>query len=642
METLDKSKLQKNRAKQRWSILTSTICEIIIAPYIAYIIHQYFDWIMHLSNLQLKLDYNYVNAIKMLFANYGVRIWFFLIQVLYVFFITWLMLRPKATISNTRTISITDKVTIPISVGNGQYGSERFLTEKEKADIYSTFVFTGKEVLKAKGGLVIEMEKKGSMEIIKYIGDDIHCLIIGATGSGKTRRVLLQTLWLQMLSNLCAVISDVKGEIYHYTHKFAESLGYRTIAIDLRYPKKSHHYNFLQPILDALNEGDKAKAIDYTWDLVLVLVGEPKGEPLWYNGETATLAAAILAVSIEADSQYKNMANVYYFLAYMCQTNPETGITPLSLYLDTLDDRHPAKTVFAMAQVAAQRTRSSFFTSALGTLRLFTNPNVAEMTSKSDFRLEEIGSEKTIVYLMIPDEKKTLYPLASILIQQIYITQVELANKNGLRLPIDTDYDLDEVGNFPTIPILGDLLSAGRSRGCRANLVIQDYQQLESKYKHDFETIKSCCRAKIYLKSDNTKTLQEISKTLGNYTVETTSASTSASTSQKNNDVNLSNSSNMTGRNLLMPSEISHIDYPYALCMLTGNYSCITKMPDLSKYKINQIWGLGNEGHNTKLIAESEKEREERTISNIPLWGIWNQFLSETDLPNEANFSFLD
>lgn len=642
MATLDKSKLQKNRAKQRWSILTSTICEIIIAPYIAYIIHQYFDWIMHLSNLQLKLDYNYVNAIKMLFANYGVRIWFFLIQAFYVFFITWLMMQPKATITNTRTISITDKISIPISVGNGQFGSERFLIEKEKANIYSTFVFTGKEILKAKGGLVIEMEKKGSKEIIRYIGDDIHSLIIGATGSGKTRRVLLQTLWLQMLSNLCVVISDVKGEIYHYTHKFAESLGYRTIAIDLRYPKKSHHYNFLQPILDSLDEGDRAKAIDYTWDLVSVLVGEPKGEPLWYNGETATLAAAILAVAVEAESQYKNMANVYYFLAYMCQPNPETGITPLTLYLDTLDDKHPAKTVFAMAQVAAQRTKSSFFTSALGTLRLFTNPNVAEMTSKSDFRLEEIGSKKTIVYLMIPDEKKTLYPLASILIQQIYITQVELANKHGLRLPINTDYDLDEVGNFPTIPILGNLLSAGRSRGCRANLVIQDYQQLESKYKHDFETIKSCCRAKIYLKSDNTKTLQEISKTLGNYTVETTSASTSASTSQKNNDVNLSNSSNMTSRNLLMPSEISHIDYPYALCMLTGNYSCITKMPDLSKYKINQIWGLGNEEYNTKLIAESEKEREERTISDLPLWGIWNRFISENSMSDEFDFSFLN
>ena len=85
----------------------------------------------------------------------------------------------------------------------------------------------------------------------------------------------------------------------------------------IRDRKKSIHYNFLQPIINALKEGDRAQAIDYAWDLVSVLVGEQKGEPLWYNGETATLAAAILAVCIEGTTeefraQTQELTDIYY------------------------------------------------------------------------------------------------------------------------------------------------------------------------------------------------------------------------------------------------------------------------------------------------------------------------------------------
>jgi len=641
--TLNKTTMQEKKLRRLRAIIGVTVVELLISPLISYVIHQYIDWLFHITKYDgLKLDYSYLNAWMFLIKNTGVKLWFLIIQALYTAYIIWLVIRPTAQIIDIKEIEITDKIKIPVPVGNGQYGNARFLTEKEKDQIFAIFNFIEGEVPCGKGGLVIEMKKdtKGR-ELIRYIQGEEHSLILGATGAGKTRRILLETVWLQLITGLCIVVSDVKGEIYAYTHKFAESLGYQTIAADFRNPKKSAHYNYLQPILDALAAKDKAKAIDYTWDLVSVLVGEQKGEPLWYNGETATIAAAVLAVCMEAEEPYRNLTNVYYFLAYMCQPHPVTNKTPLSLYLATLPDGHPAKTVFAMAQVAADRTKSSFYTSAMGTLRLFTNPNVAEMTSKSDFRLSDIGKKKIAFYMLIPDEKKTLYPLVSILVNQIYIAQVETASQNGLRLPIDTDYDLDEIGNFPVIPVLGGLLSAGRSRGCRANLVIQDYQQLQSKYKDDFETIKTCCQIKLYLKSDNEKTLKEFSENLGKYTVEVTSASTSTSTSVKSNDANISNSSNMAGRELLMPSEIGRIDYPYALCKKTGEFPAITELPDLSQYQVNEIWGLGDRETNTRILAEREQEREERIVEDIPLWGVWNKYKEMLEEEAAQQISFL-
>lgn len=638
MSTLSESRIKRENRRKYKVILAVSIVELAVSPLAAYLLHQlilqFKNQFLHISFTEF--DFSYYRALQILRSSGQVRLIYLSIQLLYVAFCLWILLESGKKLGKVDTMPITDDISIPVPAGNGQHGNERFMTEREKDKFFQTFVFTGKEKLAGKGGLVVQMRKESGKEVIHYIGKDLHSLIIGASGSGKTRRLLFETIWLQLMSGLSVVVSDVKGEIFYYTSPLAQQLDYEVVPIDLRNPKKSKHYNFLQPVLDAFEEGDQAKAIDYTWDLVSVLVGQQKGEPLWYNGETATIAAAILIIAIDAPVEYRNLTNVYYFLAFMCESDP-MGDMPLNAYLEQLDDAHPAKGVFAMAKIAADKTRSSFFTSALGTLRLFTNPNVAEMTSRSDLRLKDISSKKTIVYMMIPDEKKTLYPLVSILITQMYTAQVELANENGLRIPVDTDYDLDEVGNFPTIPVLGAILSAGRSRGVRANLIIQDFQQLESKYKEDFKNIKTNCQVKMYLKSDDADTLKSISENLGKYTVEVTSASSSVSDG-KTKQGSYSSSSSLTGRALLEASEVKRIKSPYAICMVTGEYPSVNLLPDLSAYRLNQIYGLGDEKHNARVMVEREAAREEHDIPELQLWGIWKQYRAAAEEKERVTF----
>lgn len=584
---------------------------------------------------------DYDLAFQALLNDGQVRQWWVVTELFFLAAVIYMMIDIRPGISQVDEIQVTDDIRIPVPAGNGQHGNERFLTEEEKARLFQVFSYTGKEKLETKGGLVVQMVKKGEKELVYYIRDDIHSLIIGATRSGKTRRVLLETMWLQMMSGLSVVVSDVKGELYYYTSGYARSLGYQVTAVDLRNPSKSVHYNFLQPILDAFAAGDRARGIDYTWDLVSALVGQQKGEPIWYNGETATIAAVILVVALEAPPECRNLANVYYFLAYMGRSDAY-GNMPLNRYLEELDDTHPAKGVFAVALTAADKTRSSFYTSALGTLRLFTNPKVAEMTSRSDINLKDTSRKKTVFYMMIPDEKKTLYPLVSILITQMYTQQVELASESGLRLPVETDYDLDELGNFPTIPVLGNMLSAGASRGVRVNMVLQDYQQLETNYRDDHKNIRTNCQAKLYLKSDDPDTLKNVSETVGKYTVEVSSASTSLQDGKKTDSVNYSTSASLTGRALLEPAEVKRIRSPHAVCMVTGEYAGINHLPDLSEYRINSQWGLGDQEHNRKVILEREAGRMERAAPDPVLWGIWNQYSgSSGDEPGEPRISFL-
>ena len=656
MATLNQTRLEEQKKQRRKNMLTVTLIEMLFSIYLVSIMVQLLEGIADENFINeglqgLKLNYSYLYAVnEMLIPKMDIhKMLFLLIQAAYFTYIVMITNPYEEKIEKTDSFYITPEIKKPKPAGNGQCGNARFLREDEKEELYEKFTWNGdlKDIQIEKGGIVVNYKKQGKTEIIYYIKKSVHTLIRAATGFGKTRRILLETIALQLLSGISIVNSDVKGEIYYYTSPFARQIGYETYPLDFRNPRKSIHYNFMQPIIDEIDRGDQAKAIDNTWDLVSALVGEAKGERIWHDGECATIAATLLILATEAPREYRNLTNAYAFLSYMCQPD-EYGNTPLNQYMMTLQDNHPAKMVFSQATIAPHRTRSSFYTSALGTLRLFTNPSIAEMTSRSDFRLEDIATKKCALYMMIPDEKDTYYPLITLLITQMYSAFVSVANHNGGEVINPVDFNLDEVGNFPKIPVLGNIVSAGRSRGIRANLIIQDDQQMQKIYEKEYRNIQTNCKCKIFLGGDDTETLERICKPIGSYTAESNSASSSTSGKLTGTDsnVSISQSSQLTGVKLLEPSELQLFKEPYALCQVTGERSAVNQLPDLSSYYFNEMFGLGDEKHNQKIIMEREAEREERSIPEINLWGIWEQYRQpeETgaEVPEQTNISFLD
>lgn len=562
----------------------------------------------------------------------------------------------KGQILKTGMMSITDKIKIPVPAGNGQYGRAHFMTYAELDNVEEISCYKyypgqreEKRKLPSRGGFVIgvraigKMPKKDNREDILYIDKDRHVLLVGATRCGKSRRNIIESIWLTVLAGENMVVTDPKGELWAYTNIFAREHGYQIVTVDFRNPNRGDHYNYLQEIIDAYKGNDIAEAIDLTWDLVSVLVGEVKGEPIWHNGECAAIASVILIVAIEAPEEHKNLTNVYYFLANMTKPD-EFGEMPYSRYLQGLPETHPARAVFAMAEIAHVKTRGSFFSSALGTLKYFTNPKIAEMTCKTDVKFSNMTNKKTIIYIILPDEKTTLYGLGSMYIMQHYTYLVKVTNRNGGRCPIDWWYFLDEFGNLPYIPPMPQYLSVGAGRGMRFVLVLQDFQMLQKKYKDDYNTIKNNCDCWIYLKGSEEDTQKKFSARCGNYTIQINS--TNFSETDKNSKGN--HGASLTGRNLLLPEEVGLIESPYSLVSFAGKPPLMLIAPDLSFYRMNQELGLGDEVHNRKVIIERNKEREGRAIGEIRLWGIWNDYKVIDEYENyeeetqEDKMSFLD
>lgn len=548
-------------------------------------------------------------------------------------------------------IEITPEIRTPAPAGQGQHGTAKWLPKEKFDQVFDSDIIDSKKLMQGKesfsaGGLVLGKEdiktsifSKRVKEKIYHITKDLHALIIGATRSGKTRCIVIQTIIDLILAGENVVVPDLKGELRDYTEDVAKKYGYEVIGIDFIHPYQSKRRNFLEPVIKALQRNDISRAIEETWSLVSQLVGEPpeNGEKLWNNGEAATLAASIMAVCYDNQDhpEYQNLTNVFYFITEMC--SDYRGALPLQFYIDSLPEEHPAKILLAATKVAAMRTRSSFYVSAIMTLKLLTIPAINQMTNASDFDIEKLIDEgkKVIIYLGLPARDKTYFPLASLFLRQISdLIDYVADEKYGGRVPVRWNFIDEEMGNFTKITNMRQQTSFGTGKGIRHFMFIQSYAQLDDIYGEKVsQIIQDNADIKIYLRSPNPTTKKKISEDLGNYTTRSYSKSNNTPSGTFRNGGSDGESSNLMGRPLLYPDEVGKLQRPYSLVMSDAD-PAIMYAPDLSQYAMNEFLGMGDEEHNNRLRqrkAEEHKKNERPHNSKMELWGIWDVWKKHID-----------
>lgn len=482
------------------------------------------------------------------------------------------------------------------------------------------------------GGIVVGMEKHGNTETLYCVGDDTHTLTIGATRSGKTRCLVVQSICSLALAGESLVISDPKAELYDYTAGYLKKLGYEVICLDFKNPEKSTRYNLLQPVIDAVKEKDMERAEMYAWDITNILVGDnTSNEKIWENGEKSTIAAAILCVVVDNAKrpQYQNLTNVYWFIAEMSKS--VGGKSPMSEYMKKLDSSHPARALMSIAEVAPSRTKGSFDTSALTTLRLFTSRSVYSITHRSDYNIADIGRKKQALFLILPDEKTTYYPIASLMVSQLYELLVRQSDMRGGRLENRVNFVLDEFGNFTKLNDFTNKLTVAGGRGVRFNLFLQSFEQLTQKYdKETAAIVKSNCQTWIYLQADDKETLQDVCDKLGKYT---TSAYQLSSQHGRYVNPSSSHSISLVARELLTTDEIRRISRPNQIVISRAHPAMMTA-PDLSQWYFNKMCGLGDPEHNRKVREAREAARPiiSQKTGEIPLWNIWVYYTKDLQL----------
>lgn len=309
-----------------------------------------------------------------------------------------------------------------------------------------------------------------------------HTLVIGATGSGKTQGIINPTVQMLIKGRESMIISDPKGEIYHDNSGIMRELGYQIIILNFRDAQKGNCWNPYHLPYKYQKEGNFDKANELLNDLSLNIVVDGQGnDPFWQNSAASYLTGLSLALFEDAPEEEININSVNLM---MTTGEDKYGASNyLKEYFHAKDPASPA-CVNALGTVDAPNETKGGVVSVLKdkVKTLAVTKNLSEMLSKSDFDMDSIGEKPTAVFMIIQDEKTTYHSLATIFVKQCYEALINVAQQHGGKLPVRTNFLLDEFANMPKFKDITTMVTAARSRQIRFTFIIQNFAQLKQNY----------------------------------------------------------------------------------------------------------------------------------------------------------------
>lgn len=477
-------------------------------------------------------------------------------------------------------LKLLKKKGLPDEDGSFEYGSSRFMTKREIKKNFKVW-HIGDE-LKSGGIPVTKLDGN-----IYYDDSFDHTMIIGSTGSGKTICEIMPLIFNLGYANESMVINDTKGELYNTTASFLKKRGYKIHVINLRNALASDGWNPLHLAYKYYHEGNIDLAGDIIENFSKSLCKNLSSKDMyWEKSATAVLSA--LCYGLIEDCSDESEVNLYSIYNLLVEHGSKTidRFNSLDLYFQQKPMGSLSKMAYATGSFAKGETRATLFSVLATTIKMFSDTGIANLTSRTDFELDNIGKKKSAVFLIIPDEKESRHELASLFIDQCYQALVNTAQSySDGKMPIRVNFILDEFANMPPISSISNKITVSRSRNIRFYLVLQDFDQLKETYKDSAGTIKSNATNWIYLLTSDNDTAREISNRLGKYTISSERVSTSGRFDQI--DFNLSNDKSLMGRELLMPDELMRFKFGEGLFMKTRKYPIKATIIPIYDYGIN-------------------------------------------------------
>lgn len=493
------------------------------------------------------------------------------------------------------------------TVGDGQHGVARFATKKEIIKTYEHIPFTvsqwrkGKDLPRDENGNLIQglvvgcKGKKGDIVGLVDTGD-VHCLMIGAAGVGKTAFFLYPNLEYACASGMSFITTDTKGDLARNYGAIAKNnYGYKVAVIDLRNPTRSDGNNLLHLVnkyMDEYREDNKnlsarAKAEKYAKIISKTIInsgGDSSAygqNAFFYDAAEGLLTAVILLVAeylppTEEDRHIvdtRHIISVFKLVQDLMALSKVKGKSQFQLLMDKLPPDHKARWFAGAALNSAEQAMASVLSTVLSRLNAFLDSEMEQILCfDTTIDAETFCNEKAAIFLILPEEDNTKYFMVSLFLQQFYREMLTVADENGGKLPNRVMIYADEIGTIPKIESFEMMLSAGRSRRISIVPIIQSFAQLDKNYgKEGSEIITDNCQLTIFGGfAPNSETAQVLSKALGSRTV------MSGSISRGKNDP--SQSLQMIERPLLTADELKSLPKGNFVIMKTGVHPMQTKL----------------------------------------------------------------
>lgn len=524
------------------------------------------------------------------------------------------------------------------TVGDGQHGTARFSTKNEIKNTYKHIPFKPKEW--RKGHSLPQINQQGLIlgsigrknEITALVDtDDVHCLMIGASGVGKTAFFLYPNLEYACASGMSFLTTDTKGDLYrNYGAVARDHYGYHVAVIDLRNPTRSDGNNMLHLVnkyMDAYRADEnnlvaKAKAEKYAKIIAKTIInagGENYGQnQFFYDAAEGLLTAVILLIAeylppTEKEdgtiNDCRHIISVFKLVQDLLAPSKVKGKSQFQLLMDKLHSEHKTRWFAGAALNSAEQAMMSVLSTVLSRLNSFLDSEMEQILCfDTAIDAEKFVNEKSALFIVLPEEDLTKYFMVSLMIQQLYREILAVADENEGKLKNRVVFYCDELGTLPAIDSLELIFSASRSRRLTMVPIIQSFGQLEKNYgKEGSEIIVDNCQDTIFGGfAPNSQTAEVLSKALGSRTV------MSGSVNRGKNDP--SQSLQMMERPLMTADELKSIPKGNFVVMKTGTHPMKTKLHLFLDWGItfDSVYTVTERAH--RKVAYADKQVLEENI----------------------------
>ena len=497
------------------------------------------------------------------------------------------------------------------TVGQGQYGTARFSTKAEIKKTYTKIPFDVENWRKGKNlpkvqGTVVGCRTEGKRTYALIDEGDVHTLMVGAAGVGKTAFFLYPNIEAACASGMSFLSTDLKGDVFRNYGMIAKKYyGYNVSVIDLRNPTRSDENNMLHLVnkymdiykSDKTNLQAKAKAEKYAKITAKTIINIGGGDyssmgqnAFFYDASEGLLASLILLIAEFGDKNERHIVSVFKMIQDLLtpiaeekkaekkgQAKPKNGF---KILMEKLPDEHKAKWLAGSALFAADQAMMSIISTALSRLNSFIDSELEQILCfGTAIDAEKFCNEKSAIFIVLPEEDISKYFMVSLIIQQLYREILVIADENGGKLKNRVMFYCDEFGSFPKIEGAEAMFSASRSRRISIVAIIQSFAQLDKNYgREGQEIITDNTQLTIFGGfAPNSQSAEVLSKALGEQTVLSGSVSHGRDKSQ---------SLQMIGRPLMTPDELKSMPKGQFIVMKTGTH------PMISPLKLYFKWGI--------------------------------------------------
>ena len=490
------------------------------------------------------------------------------------------------------------------TVGDGQHGTARFSTKRELRKIYKYIPYepkvwrkqAKKGKLKLPQGVILGVKKKKGVDYAMVDDDDVHTLMIGAAGCGKTAYWLYPNLEYACAAGMSFLTTDTKGDLYrNYGNIAKQYYGYDVAIIDLRNPTKSDGNNLLHLVNKYMDEYKahpenialKAKAEKYAKIIGKTLIfsdGDAASygqNAFFYDAAEGLITSVILLIAEFAPPEQRHIVSVFKLIQDLLAPSGIKGKNQFQLLMEKLPPDHKTRWFAGAALNTSEQAMASIMSTAMSRLNAFLDSELEQILCfDTAIDAEKFCSSKCAIFIVLPEENPATYFMVSLLLQQLYREILTIADEQGGALKDRVMFYMDEFGTLPAISSAEMMYSASRSRKLSLVSIIQSYKQLEKNYGSEgADIIKDNCQVTIAGGFAPTSgTADEISKSLGSRTVMT------GSVSRSKNDP--SQSLQMTERPLMTADELKSMKKGNFIVMKTGTH------PFVSKLKLFFKWGI--------------------------------------------------